>query len=489
MPTVYDLVVIGGGPAGLAAATQGASLRLSTLLLDEQTEVGGQIYRAVGSTPLRNPAIVGPEYQRGRELARDFAASGAEYRGGATVFDITPDRFIGYEREGTAHFVQARRIVLATGALERPFPIPGWTLPGVMTAGAAQILLKSAGVVPGRRTVLAGTGPLLYLLAAQLVRSGHPVQALLDTAEGANYVRALADLPRALKRASYLAKGLGLIRALRRAGVRHVTGVTDISAQGSDWITSVSYRCGPRKATLETDTLLLHQGVVPNIQLTQALRCEHRWDEAQLCWKPVTDLWGDTSVSGVAVAGDGSGIGGAIAAEHRGRISAIAAGWHLQRIDAAERDRMAAQSIKALGRELAIRPLLDRLYRPADRLRIPDGEATLVCRCEEVTMGDVRRSVELGCTGPNQLKAFVRAGMGPCQGRLCGLTVCEAIAKERNVAPAEVGYYRLRPPVKPIALGALAAMTPPEPEAELGQSDTNKKRAESVPATSLERIS
>jgi NADPH-dependent 2,4-dienoyl-CoA reductase/sulfur reductase-like enzyme len=195
--------------------------------------------------------------------------------------------------------------------------------------------------------------------------------------------------------------------------------------------------------------------VVPNTQFTQSLRASHTWDEAQLCFAPVTDQWGELDVPGIFVAGDGGGIGGAQAAETQGEVTALAIAAQLGAIDTAARNRSAAPLLRRLGDVMRIRPFLDSLYRPRDEHRVPKDEV-IVCRCEEVTAGELRRFVKLGCLGPNQAKSFGRCGMGPCQGRLCGLTVTEVIADARDVAPATVGYYRIRPPIKPLTLGELA---------------------------------
>jgi len=200
--------------------------------------------------------------------------------------------------------------------------------------------------------------------------------------------------------------------------------------------------------------VLLHQGVVPNVNLAMAAGVEHRWDPLQLCWSPVLDRDGTTSVPGIAIAGDGGGIAGASAAEDRGRIAGIAAVRALAPA-AAVPDIDAVR--KALARHQRGRAFVDTLYQPPRRFRVPDGD-TIVCRCEEVTARQIRETAALGCEGPNQMKAFLRCGMGPCQGRLCGLTVCELIAEERRTDPAKVGYYRLRPPVKPIPLAELARL-------------------------------
>src|SRR6266481_1290807 len=168
----YDFAVIGGGPAGLAAASLAARAGLSTVLFDENPGVGGQIYRAITSTPVTDRTILGEDYWAGAELAAEAKASGASIVTGATVWSLDPQRIVGVSIGGKARMIAARRVIIATGSQERPFPIPGWTLPGVMTAGGAQTALKAQGLLPAGRTVIAGTGPLLWLLAAQIQGAG-----------------------------------------------------------------------------------------------------------------------------------------------------------------------------------------------------------------------------------------------------------------------------------------------------------------------------
>jgi NADPH-dependent 2,4-dienoyl-CoA reductase/sulfur reductase-like enzyme len=201
--------------------------------------------------------------------------------------------------------------------------------------------------------------------------------------------------------------------------------------------------------------ILLHQGVVPNTQFTWSLRAKHEWDDVQLCWRPLVDAWGELDVPGIYVAGDGRGIGGAVVAHLQGTVAGLAVAHRSKRLTETERDRLASPVQAGLREHLHIRPFLDALYRPKLQNRVP-ADDVIVCRCEEVTAGAIREYVGLGCTGPNQTKSFGRCGMGPCQGRMCGLTVTEVIAQSRAVAPAEVGYYRIRPPIKPITLGEMA---------------------------------
>ncbi len=210
---------------------------------------------------------------------------------------------------------------------------------------------------------------------------------------------------------------------------------------------------------IETETVLLHLGVVPNTQITRSLRLEHHYDETQRCFVPTCDRFGRSSSDTISVAGDGAGIGGADVASLSSRIAALGALHGLSLISKDRRDSAARPLFVRREKELAIRPFLDRAYSPPDDILRPADE-TIVCRCEEVTAGDIRRFAALGCKGPNQAKAFGRSGMGPCQGRFCGLTVTEILAEETGQSQDETGAFRVRAPLKPVTLGELAACEP-----------------------------
>jgi NADPH-dependent 2,4-dienoyl-CoA reductase/sulfur reductase-like enzyme len=374
---------------------------------------------------------------------------------------ISQDAGIGLSKGGASRFVTARRVILATGAQERPFPISGWTLPGVMTAGAAQILLKTSGLIPDGRFVLVGTGPLLWLLANQLLDAGARPAAFLDTSERPG-IRSLSSFP-GFALSPYFTKGIGLMRRVSR-DVPVIRGVTELSAEGDRRLSRVRWRQrGGKSGSLDVDALLLHQGVVPNVNLAAATGCDLEWDDRQLCFRPRTDEWGRTSVPAITVAGDGAGIMGAEIAALRGELAALDCAALLGRIAMGERDRRAAPVKHRLRRHGRGRSFLDEAFRPGDRFRLPPSEA-IVCRCEEITAGRIRELLaSLDVSGPNQLKTYSRCGMGPCQGRFCGLTVTEMIARHRGVLPSQIGYYRLRFPVKPITVAELASL-PSNPE-------------------------
>ena len=202
----------------------------------------------------------------------------------------------------------------------------------------------------------------------------------------------------------------------------------------------------------------MHEGIIPNIQISLALQLQHEWNEDQLCWKPVLDPWGHSSLPSIAVAGDGGGIIGAEAARLSGQLAALDAAMLLGHIDEPERDRRAAPIRTALEAEQALRPFLDRLHRPRRSVLVPGADETIVCRCEEVTAGQIRQAVRLGAVGPNQIKAFTRCGMGPCQGRICGPIVSPLIADTLGQPIGSIGSWRPRAPYKPISVGALADM-------------------------------
>jgi NADPH-dependent 2,4-dienoyl-CoA reductase/sulfur reductase-like enzyme len=457
----FDVVVVGAGPAGMAAAAEATGHGLATLVIDEQATPGGQIYRSVDRTHPRLERILGTDYTHGRTLTAALHAGGAEFWPGTTVWYVSPQLEIAATTgDDKVRTIQTRFLIVATGAMERPFPVPGWTLPGVITAGAAQIMLKTGAGVPAGRVVLAGTGPLAYLLASQLIEAGCEELAFLDTQPRGSVAAALPLLPRALTAPSYLTKGARLLARVRRHTRPYVSNVENLAILGDQRAAEVRYLADGVQRTLPADWVLLHQGVVPNVQLTMAVGCRHTWDDAQLCWKPECDAWGRTTRENVFVAGDNAGIAGARAAEYFGRLAALQCAHDLDKFGDAERDARAGGFRSNLRPHLAIRPWLDRMYRAAEGFRMP-ADDTLACRCEEVTAGAVRQAVGLGCLGPNQLKFFTRCGMGPCQGRMCGLTVCEIIARERGVPVSEVGYYRIRQPLKPVTLALLAQTAQP----------------------------
>lgn len=455
MTNHYDIVVIGAGPAGMAAACVAAENGARTLVLDEQGAPGGQIYRAIEKSHTASGADFGSSFAKGRPLAEQFRQSRADYVPGAAVWLVSANREIGYSHDGISRLLTADQVIIATGAQERPIPVPGWTLPGVMTVGAAQILLKDAGLAL-KNAIFAGTGPLLYAAVHQYLKAGIPIKAVLDLTPQRNYLRAVAHLPKALPSLPKIIEGWLWKQKIVFSKVPYLQWVSEVKISGEDAATGVTYLRRGRWQRIDAEYVLLHLGVVPNINISRAVGCDTVWDENQLCWRVVTDAWCRSSVPGIFVAGDGGDIGGAIAAEQRGTLAALDALRRLGRISSTQRNTKARKGQTILRKEIWARPFLDTLFRPPALLRLPRDRQTVVCRCEEITAGEIEKVVDLGCKGPNQVKSYSRCGMGPCQGRFCGLTVSELIARRLNQPVAEIGYYRLRQPLKPLLLGELA---------------------------------
>ena len=463
------LAIVGAGPAGMSAAIAAREHGIDVLVLDEQTAPGGQIYRNVETVTAERPETaraLGEDYAVGAALVRAFRECGADYSPGTSVWEVSTvarredgnaPLELGVLRDGVAEILHAGCVIVATGAQERAVPIPGATLPGVMGAGGAQSLLKGSGLVPDVPVVIAGSGPLVYLVAWQLACAGAPVRALLLTTPPDRIWRAIGTLPEALALPGTLRKGIGWRRALARLGVEvlHAGGV---AVEGGERVESVRFEHRGQERSMPASLVLLHEGVIPSVHLTLAAQLDHIWDGPQHAFRPAADAWGTTSAPGVLVAGDGARILGAEAAVDTGRTAAFEAARYLGRIDSRRRDVLARAHRASLSRHRRFREFLDLAFEPGAAVLRPSDPAVTVCRCEEVTVAGMEQVIAHGCPGPNQAKAFTRCGMGPCQGRMCATVVSEMFAERLHVGVGTVGHYRIRPPVKPVTVGELAGL-------------------------------
>ena len=443
----------------MSAAIMARRHGLDVLVVDEQATPGGQIWRGIEAAAGTSRATaLGNSYIEGLSMVRRFRASGVGYQPGAQVWQIEPGPRAYMTRNGVASSIEAGCLLLATGAQERPVPFPGWTLPGVMLVGAAQIVLKASGQIPAEPVWIAGNGPLSLLYATQLLNLGGRIAGFLSTTPSGRVPSAMPKLAAAAFSApGDLLKGLGWIAALKRR-VPYIQHVAEIEAIGDEALERLRYiTADGRATTVEARLLLVHEGVIPTIHPTLALGCRHVWSAEQQSFAPELDIWGETSEAGVFVAGDGAGIGGATAACLRGEIAALRIAAGIGRLPDTEATAAAQPLWARLERALAARPFLDALYRPRPAVFVPADE-TVACRCEEVSVASIRAQAAASRPGPNQVKAFSRAGMGPCQGRQCNYTIAHVLAAAEGRTVQDVGLYRVRPPLKSITLGELAAL-------------------------------
>ncbi len=449
------VLVVGAGPAGTRAAETLVRHGLRPVVVDEGWRSGGQIYRRPPGGVLRPAkALYGFEADKAVRMHSSFDEL-------IPRIDYRPESLVWNLWQGSAYVLGPRghetvpydALLLATGAMDRVLPFPGWTLPGVFTLGGAQVALKAQGCLVGRRTAFVGTGPLLYLVAYQYLRAGGAIAAVLDSASLVHAVRALPDL---LSLPATLAKGLYYRAKLALRRVPHFAGARPLEALGRERIEALRFltaAAGERR--VDCDALALGYGLKSETQLADLARCPFRFESRDRQWLPEHDEEGRAPVPGLYLAGDGAGVLGADAAELRGELAALA--LIADNGGPSNTERRAALR-RRLGRFERFRDGLERAFPFPHRFAAELAEETILCRCEAVRVGELRKVLaEQGAHELNRAKALSRVGMGRCQGRVCGAAAAEIAAAARGVSLNEVGRLRGQAPVKPLPIAACAA--------------------------------
>ena len=454
----FDVLVVGGGPAGMTAATVVRRHGGSVALIDENAEGGGQVYRP----PPRDFGLSSKpsaEQRHGDRLRNALASSGAHTLFDHKVWGVAPAFRVDAVGPHGPVALSAQRLIAATGTSERVIPFPGWTTPGVIGLAAATILLKAQRMLPGRTTLVAGCGPLLIAVAAGIVKGGGRVAAVVDIAGRGEW---LGRLPVLVSRPDLLARGLRWVATLRAAGVpilcRHAIREVRETAAGLDVVvgpveTDGAQRSGESRRFV-VDSVTIGSGLTPASDIGRVLRAQHRYDAVRGGWIAEADDYGRTSVPGLYVVGDGAGIAGAAAAEHHGTLAGLAALHDAGRLDVQSFRRETKRIRAKFGRARRFGAAMAGMMaiRAAQVAAIPGD--TVVCRCEDVTRAEIERAIDDGAREVNQVKAWTRCGMGPCQGRTCGDVVAEIVA--RRVGGREVaGYFTGRLPLRPVSLQAV----------------------------------
>jgi thioredoxin reductase/bacterioferritin-associated ferredoxin len=457
--TEADLVIVGAGPAGAECAVAAAGHGLRVVLLDEQPDAGGQVWRA----PWRpDSAPKGPDGAAGAELRARLAGAKVDYRPRHQAWSVTREeggfRVDALGPEGTAAFA-APALVAATGAHERVVPFPGWTLPGVVGLAAATVLLKAHGVSPGGRVLVAGCGPLLAAVAAGVVEAGAELVAVADLSPRSAWASAL---PALATRPRLAARGAMWAARIAAAGVPVLSAHGVRLADGSDAVARVvlgpvdadgAPLPGPERA-FEVDALVVGHGLVPGSDIPRLLRAEHHFDRLRGGWVPVVTAAGETTIPGLYAVGDGAGLRGADLAVFAGRRAALviaSAAGALQPEDAAAAAGLLERQVSRLT---AFSDAMASLMALRPRHAAAIAPETVVCRCEDVTRAEIDAAVAAGAREVNQLKHFTRCGMGPCQGRMCGDVAAELVAARVGGREA-AGLWTGRPPLRPAPLGDL----------------------------------
>ncbi|MEM8948613.1 MAG: NAD(P)/FAD-dependent oxidoreductase [Pseudomonadota bacterium] len=439
-----ELAVIGAGPAGAYAAMAATAAGVDCIVIDEAKAAGGQVYRA----PAVRRSKTKPEVVEGDRLRSALQTSGASLAFGRRVWLVEPGFIIHAIGRDGPETIEADRLILATGTTERVIPFPGWTTPGVIGLAAATILLKAEATLPGKRTLVAGRGPLLAAVAAGILEHGGEVAAVLDHSPRMHW---LIALPKLASRLDLLRRGLGWWATLKRAGVpiRHGDGIAEVT--GVDDGLLIKTRSG---RAVTCDAVAVGHGLTPSTEITRLLGARHRYAAELGGWVPALDAFGRTSVDGLMVCGDGAGVRGAAAAALAGELAGLAAARELGHLDQARFDARASSMETALARASRFGGAMAAMTAPcADDIKA-FGAETIICRCEDVTRGQIDAAIDAGASTIDQLKAWTRAGMGPCQGRLCGEAVA-AILADHAGGREQVGLWTGRAPIRPVPVADL----------------------------------
>lgn len=445
-----DLLIVGAGPAGLSAACTAHSCGLDVSIVDDQVSYGGQIFRHISQATIQH-ILDAHDYTLGHTLAQDFEKSGVPFSPQTTVWGMEGNT-VFCTHKGQSQIHSASKILFCTGGMERPVPFPGWTLPGVYTAGAAEIIFRSGGNLSKDNSpvVLTGNGPLLLSLAMHLLDKNIPILAWLDTGRMSHKLGSIIHMGHMFKDLPYLKKGMGMAMRILRSKIPIIQGVTQISAHGTFHVEEVTYIKNGKIHTIQTEHLIRHEGVIPRTHIPHALGVDLVWDPVQRYRYPKTDIYGRTSQSSIYVAGDATLVNGGEAAIYKGAIAGIAIAHELGVISKEESEKRSIAPLKELKRLCKARNYLRYIFAPNPQIfKIPD--ATLVCRCECVTAKDIRDAVQEGYHTINEVKRVTRCGMGPCQGRMCSLALSEIISHELPTMP--LSPLQARQPFRPITLG------------------------------------
>jgi NADPH-dependent 2,4-dienoyl-CoA reductase/sulfur reductase-like enzyme len=459
-----DVCVLGGGAGGLSAAIAAASAGVSVLLVDERPELGGQFYKQ--PVPTAGESAPGPldrQHRDGRALIAAAQSARVEILKGAQIWGAFEPLDLMISDGAGSRLCRPKRFIAAAGAYERGLPVPGWTLPGVMTTGAAQTLLRSYHVLPGNRVLVAGNGPLNFQVAIELARAGAVVVGVAELASRPA-PRMLGALWRMAASAPDLAlQGFAYLAGLRRRAIpiHYATALSCIEPlAGGLRAVLTSWNGAPGRGVLthEVDAVCMGYGFMPSNDILRALGCKHRYDEAR--GHLVTEKGPDceTSVACVYAVGDCSGLGGARVALAEGTLAGFAAARSLGLPLSIGQQRQRTRARKELQAQRRFQVALWQLFaarRPLVELAKPD---TVICRCEDLSLREITAALEQGAGAIGSLKRLTRAGMGACQGRYCGPLLAALNAARRGQPLDEPAFWAPRPPVKPIAISGITGL-------------------------------
>lgn len=462
-----DILVVGAGPAGMAAAAAARESGADVICVDLFVKPGGQYH-------MQPPSTVGPfadtaQVQQGKAAEDRCRKLGVRFLSQTEIFWAEPDFTVYANQAGNPVALKADAMVVASGAMERALPFKGWTLPGVMTAGGAQRLIKSSNTAPGKNVVLAGSGPFLLAVANTFAQAKFKLDYYVELQRPQ-----LSALSLLAKNPGRFAEALKLFNGLRGSGAKRFTGHQVVEALGDGRLEAI--RVAPLDARGQpqaqksfvvenVDALCIGYGFRPVIDITSLLHADHHFDDALGGWVCSVDDNQATSVKGLFAAGETTGIGGSVPARLSGRLAGIqAATFTGHRRNDVEPSTLQRELTAA--RDFAAG--LARLFPFPAHLVEQMGSDEIVCRCEDVKRSDIDAAIADGASDAFSVKMWTRAGMGPCQGRICGSALSELIARRLGGVASDADYNRPHMPLRPVSLAVVEAALGRKAEFEKG---------------------
>ncbi len=463
MTAARAVVVIGAGPAGVHAALEASRCGCDSTLIDEQPRAGGQVWRAKSPAIVSAPATA--EGVRGDRLRAQLASSAVDFRPDSRVWQIEKTDqgwSIHLTRAGRSEAIHSRVLILAVGAQERVVPVEGWTLPGVIGLAAATALCKEHLIAPGKNTVVAGSGPLLFVVAAEILRLGGRVAAVVSQNSRRDW---LAAVPRMLTRPDLVCRGARWMLTLRARGVplywqhalskihgEECVDAVDCVATDRRW----AARNAPR-VRIAADSVCLGHGLTPSTEAARLAGVAVRYREAHGGWSPEVNADRSTAVDGLFICGDGAGISGVEAALIEGQLAGLGAAQRLQLgVDGGNNAVRKAKLLRQLKRRQRFGRAMTALSMPRDGQLKNITAQTIICRCESLSRGEIEAEYGRGARTTGAIKSAVRAGMGPCGGKFCLDTVARLLADNAGLEVGQVPPPTARPPLRPVAIDAIA---------------------------------
>ncbi len=459
----YDVIIVGSGFSGIVAANVLADEDLDILVVDENLHIGGQLLRKIPVNLGENSAYH-PDYTKkiGFRFIEGCKQKKIEILNRTRVLGIYPDNRVLLEiEEKITRQLTFETILLATGARERFLPFKGWTLPGVYSTGLLQTMMKSNGVLPAQNMVIGGSGLFLYAAAYEFLKNKGKLLALLEQTGMMGKIKMvptlLGQVPKMVEGARYMSK-------IVLSGVRPRFRRRVVEARGNGCLEEVvvartdtfGHPVAGTEKIIKADGLAVGYGFVPNIELPQLAGCGLEYLDERGGWVVQVDDQMRGNGDNVYCAGEPTGIGGAFKSITEGEIAALSILNRFEKIAPVVFQKKLEKLTTERNHHLQFGKYFNLLYKVSPRMLEDIPDETVVCRCEDIDMGELRKAIGDGYATPSALKVAVRAGMGNCQGRTCGPVIYDLMSLLTGKGQNEIGAFSVRPPVKPAAIGSLS---------------------------------